>query len=482
MARWQRWVWVGLGLVALGGGAVAYGLGEEARLFALDGETGRVQWSAAQLRRGHHQPQATADSVIVSQSGLPSDAAGWDMEPGAPAPGRRCQQQGWSLTAYNAKNGQEQWSFCPSAEQYPDLDLRLTHGMRFQVDRDRVLVPLIMFHGSPKPTQDQLLAINLMNGQTLWQTPHNFYGALPVNSTLITTNGVPRLTQRKVSSELLGASIVQMGDRVAILTGQLNQAATIQAVSATTGQRLWATALRDRITTSKTTLDAATRNYLLRHNDHVIHIAPTNRLTVLAATTGKIQFELEGQFLGRTVVYENAIYQFGPEAIAAYDLTTGKSLWRRPNSVSKQTITDVLMGALEAETVYTRSYQFPVSASLATPGTVTLEALDAQTGKLRWQKQFPHPGGIDLAVTPVPSAIGVTAVVGQTSSDPTALQLVTLDRQTGATRWTFPLRIAAQHRPVRIYGLLGSNHKQVFVRDYAPRFRHWLARLNPNWH
>lgn len=483
MARWRRRILVGLGLVAVGSGAIVYGLSEEVRLFALDSQTGQVQWSVSQLRRGHHSPLATAEVVIVSQSNEDSGAL-WDMEPGVPMDGGRgCVQQGWSLTAYNAKTGQEQWYFCPNSQQYRDLDVRLTKGMRFQLGRDRVLLPLIMFHGSPKPTQDQLLALHQANGQALWQIPQNFYAALPVDSTLITVNGVPRPNNRKVSSELFGASVVEAGDRIAILTGQLKQSATVQAIAATTGKLVWTRVLRDRLTAVNVAPDGAVRNYLLSHDNQILHISPTNRLTALEAKTGQIQFELSGQFFGRTVVDRHAIYQFAPEAIAAYNRTTGKSLWRRPTSVPSQSLLDVLAGAVDETTVYTRSYQFPQQATFNTPGTIRIEALEAKTGKLRWQKQLPYPGGIDLAVMPVTSAIGVTLVAGANNKhDPANLQLITLDRQTGDIRWTFPLRIAEQHQPVRIYGLLGSNPTQIFIRDYAPRFRHWLARLNPNWH
>lgn len=478
MAHWKRRILLGLGIVAVGAVCFWYATEDEVQLFALDSQTGRVQWAVPQQRRGHHTPHVVGDRVVVSQSNYKPPAP--FEEPGAPL-GRDCRQQGWTLTAYQIDSGRQQWQFCPNAQQYPALDLRLTHGMQLYLSRDRVFVPLVMFRFSPNSTTlDQLLTLKTTDGAPDWSINQNFYQSLGEERSPYLSNGQPKVSISKVSTELYGSSVVSAGDRAVVLTGKLNAPATLQAFTVATGQPLWTRTLSDRLSAQNVS-NTIVRNYLLANGRQIFHISPAEAVTAIDGQTGTVQFRLAGRFWGRTRVTDTAIYQFGPTAIAAYNVTTGQRLWQQAIAIPETMETDVLLGTTDEQTVYAHLYQFPKNAQ---KGQIHILALEAKNGQERWRKQFEHPGAVEIVTRPVTSSTGVTVVVGNTTTaDPVDLQLVTLDARNGETRWRFPLRIVQQeHAVARIYGLMSSDPKRVFIRDFGPRFRHWLARLNPNWH
>lgn len=480
MAHWKKRVLLSLGLVAVGAVCFWYATEDEVQLFALDSQTGRVQWALPQQHRGHHTPQVVGDRVVVSQSNYKSPSP--FEAPGAPlGKGKDCLRQGWNLTAYQTDSGRQQWQFCPNAQQYPALDLRLTHGMQFHLNRDRVFVPLVMFHFTANSTpSDQLLTLNTTDGAPGWSINQNFYQSLGEERTPYLSNGQPKVSISKVSTELYGSSVVSAGDRVVVLTGKLNAPASLQAFTAATGQPLWTRSLSDRLSAQNVS-NTIVRNYLLANAQQIFHVSPSGAITAVDAQTGTVQFRLAGRFWGRTTVTDTTIYQFGPTAIAAYNATTGQRLWQQGIAAPETMETDVLLGTTDEQTVYAHLYRFPKNSQ---KGQIQILALEAQNGQQRWYKEFEHPGAVEIVTRPVTSSTGVTVVVGNTTTaDPVDLQLVTLDARNGQTRWTFPLRIVQQEQAVvRVYGLMSSDPSRIFIRDYGPRFRHWLAWLNPNWH
>ncbi len=479
MVRW-RWIVLGLvGLVGLGSLGVVYATDAENRLFALDSRTGRVQWSVGQLRRGHHAPKVMGDRVIVSQSNyesaLPFDF-GW--EPMAPATtGTACPQQGWSLTAYEAKSGRQLWQFCPSAREFPQLDLKLTHGMQLYLTPEQVYVPLVMYGPPGNAVSDRLLTLDMATGTPAWNVPQNFWQSLPFDSTPYLLNGNPQVNKRKISSELFGSSVVGVGDRAIVLTGKLDQPVTLQALAVATGKPVWRRQLAENLLAESIRLGPVVRNYLLANQQQIFQVSPLKGIFAVNGQTGTVQFFVDGIFWGRTLVTDTAFYQFGPTAIAAYDATTGKRQWQHAVTPPQGMNNFFLLGAVDQQTVYARIEQAPKKQPNT---TIQVIALNRQDGKPRWQKQLDYPKNLEVAIDPVVSAAGISLVAANSDTlDQSDLQLVTLDAATGTVRWTFPLRIADESQPViRVYGLLASNPAQIFVKDRAPRWRHWLTHFN----
>ncbi|HEY9750556.1 MAG TPA: PQQ-binding-like beta-propeller repeat protein [Allocoleopsis sp.] len=480
--QWKKLLLLTTGLVMVGGSFVIYATAPEDRLFALDSRTGRVKWSVTELRRSHHIPYVAGDRVIVSQSNYDSDPLGFGGEPTVPKmSGSRCLQQGWGLTAYAAKSGQQLWQFCPNATQFPNLDLKLTHGMQLQLTANRVYLPLLMQESSQQRVSDRLLSLDAATGQPLWSLEQNFRQSLPFDRSSSIRNGNIQSTPTQVSGEGFGASVVPAQDRVVVLTGKLNTPMTLQAFDTTTAKQAWTAKLPDALVAEAVSLGPMIRNYLLTNDRQIFAVSPIAGITALNPETGAVLFHIKGEFWGHTVVTQTAIYQFGPTAIAAYDAITGQLRWRQPISAQPSTKTYSLPGAVDGPTLYTRIYRLPEDD---TKGQIEVLALNTQDGKPRWRQYLEHPGMLDIAVNPVTSAGGVALVAANPQTpDQTDLQLVTLDAQSGKVRWTFPLRIAGdQQAVVRVYGLMSSDPERIYIRDRAPRFRHWLAHLNSSWH
>jgi outer membrane protein assembly factor BamB len=484
-SSWKKRLLISLGVVVLGGGFVGYATAPTDRLFALDSRTGQVKWSVPELKRTHHLPYVAGDRVIASQSNYDSDPFGFGGEPTVPTTsGSWCLQQGWGLTAYAAKSGRQLWQFCPNSAQFPDLDLKLTHGMQLQVSANQVYLPLLMqepLQKSPQTVSDRLLALDASTGQPIWSLEQNFRQSLPFDRSPSIRNGTIQSTPVRVSSEGFGASVVRVPNRVVVLTGKLNTPMTLQAFDPTTGKKAWAAKLPDSLVAEAVSFGPIIRNYLLTNDRQIFAVSPIAGITALNPEIGAVLFHIKGEFWGHTVVTQTAIYQFGTTAIAAYDAITGQLRWQRPISAQPGTEIYNLPGAVDEQTLYTRIYRLPEDGS---KGQIEVLALNPQDSKLRWQQQLEHPGRFDLAVTPVTSAGGVTLVAANPlTTDQTDLQLVTLDAQSGKARWVFPLRIAGDAQAmVRVYGLMSSDPDRIYIRDRAPRFRHWLAHLHGNWH
>lgn len=478
--HWQKSL-VAAGLVIVGGSFVGYATAPEDRLFALDSRTGQVKWSVAELRRSHHIPYVAGDRVVVSQSNYESDPFNFGGEPTVPqTSGSRCMQQGWGLTAYAAKSGQQLWQFCPNANQFPGLDLKLTQGMQLQLTANRVYLPLLMQASPQKQLSDRLLTLDASTGQPVWSLNQNFRQSLPFDSRPDIRNGNIQ-AKGIVSGEGFGSSVVRVQDRVVVLTGKLNTPVTLQTFDAATGKSVWTTTLPDRLVAEAVSLGPIIRNYLLSNDRQIFAVSPIAGITALNPQTGAVRFHIDGEFWGHTVITQTAIYQFGTTAIAAYDAITGQLRWRQPIAAQPNTKTYSLPGAVDEQTLYTRIYRLPENGA---KGQIEVLALNTQDGKQRWQQQLEHPGLLDIAVNPVTSAGSVAIVAANPQTpDQTDLQLVTLDAQIGKVRWTFPLRIAGDEQAVvRVYGLMSSDLERIYIRDRAPRWHHWLTHLNANWH
>ena len=479
MVRWRRIALWLIGLVSVGGVCVAYAIAEETRLFALNSQTGHVQWSIAQLQRGHHSPQVIGDRLVVSQSNYQSDTF-FGMEPAPPkSTGKQCIQQGWGLSAYDTNSGRELWIFCPDAQQFPMLDLKLTPGMQFQLIADHLYVPLLMADFPPrKKVPDRLLAINTEKGTPVWSIEQNFRQSLPFENKPYILNGTPQVSKRKVSSEAYGSSVVQVGQQVVVLTGQLQASVTLQAFSAATGKPTWKQKLPDRLAAEfLSAVEPITRNYLLANQQQVFQVSPIEGIIALDAQTGKLQFQTDGKFWGRTLVTDTAFYQFEPTAVSAYAATTGKRQWRHATIAPKDTETYGLLGTADQQTIYTRIYQH---SKKGTNTSVQVFALNRNNGQEQWHKQFELPATVHVDIPPVVSAVGVTLVVSNPkTSDQSDLQLVTLDAKSGETQWRFPLNWTGDGKSVvRVYGLISSDSDQIFILDRASRFQHWLVHFN----
>ena len=104
-----RLLWVLLLVVVVGGGLGWLGPTEEARLYALAAEDGRVRWSAG-LPSGARivgSPAVAYGRVLLGSSG---------QEPLSGPPDR------WRLSAFDARTGRSLWEYRPPRDQENTLD------------------------------------------------------------------------------------------------------------------------------------------------------------------------------------------------------------------------------------------------------------------------------------------------------------------------------------------------------------------------
>ncbi|MGG6268078.1 PQQ-binding-like beta-propeller repeat protein [Leptolyngbya sp. AN03gr2] len=347
-------------------------------------------------------------------------------------------QEVHSLTTVDAQSGKVLWS--TSIDDVAPIRRIINHaGQVYTLAASRkescgnwcVYIPFLSPTNQNVPGITQVTAFDATSGKQLWQFRTNNSNVLDWADMQVTDQSVflktDKLTaldpttgqiQRSIplpaNSQLpyegapsFNPNLVVSGDRVALLrvletSNQLNSKALIETWQKTTGKQ-------HQIfmpTPSSADFDGSS---LAATNDTILLFLPwerTAKISGYAADTGKLKFSIttvvrQGvsvQDFYRNVLFSGStIYQYiysgsnrGKSVITveAYDANTGKLRWQAPISDSRC----VNFGAVP-DGFYLSCYS-SFSAS-----TASLKFLDEKTGQQRWMKRFPEATDLRLAST-----------------------------------------------------------------------------------
>jgi outer membrane protein assembly factor BamB len=161
--------------------------------------------------------------------------------------------------------------------------------------------------------------------------------------------------------------------------------------------------------------------------------------------------------------------------LLAMDANTGKVLWQKTFSQIDCYRKSFTKYQVDADTVYLECQRMRKQDS-------RIVALSIQTGAVKWQTEL----STDLSISNLPAALNdqhylTFRKVEKTDSQ--QIQAVALDPQTGKLLWAFPL-FADEDRYVGTFSIaiVAVEGNRFFTLDRLPRWQLWLLQMNPNWY
>jgi outer membrane protein assembly factor BamB len=370
------------------------------------------------------------------------------------------------LFAINAETGRVVWS-----ESLPhDDDKKWTS--RPQVEGLRVFVWVETDRHS---YAQQLFAFNSLTGKPLWnyqpkgevsasQQVYEFYSR-PLNIggdigvyqnqakgefvaiDLDTGAERWRVATTNVENYILSNPALDKVIAVEIVPKDGNSTATLK-VYTLSGDLLWSvptTAYAPRFT----------KNNIIG-DDKVIYIGQSS-IYKLNSKNGDIIFKTEINAEGGFSLHDQVLYGTFGSRLSAADASTGKILWH----YDEPSLRGLLQSPVVSDKIYlTNSAAFNSSDSW-------LLAISKE-GREIWRKAISTSDNDTLiAFAQMPALIsGGVVVIGEDA-------LLAFDDK-GNERWRFPMNSQSKSAV--------SKDKLVYVTAGAPRYRHWLAYINPLWH
>jgi outer membrane protein assembly factor BamB len=253
----------------------------------------------------------------------------------------------------------------------------------------------------------------------------------------------------------LAPAVAASGERVGTLTytSASTDTYTLQALDKQTGTVLWQTGV-------PSFPDELREGSVLVANEEYLFLNGAGAVSAYDFETGDLEYTvLSGASTDQILLTDDALY--GVEShIAAFDPATGTERWSyQPELEQNAYIQRVVVGAT---TVY--------ALVLSQDRGGRLLAVDSSIGQALWEQPLaPYL----MAVLMQRPAVGTDAVFAL-GMEGEATRLLALSQTDGTPRWHFPMNDIS-HSPA-------TDGTRAFVTDIAPRWRNWLAHLNPRWH
>jgi outer membrane protein assembly factor BamB len=328
------------------------------------------------------------------------------------------------LFAFNAKNGKRLWQHQPKGwisdtHTFSGTPLSLAKGVG-------------IYHDAGK---EEIVVLDLATGAEQWRVSSNLNDSYRDESNYVLSD----LTSDVITMILMDDDLIPQLRSYALDGSLLSEVPT--------------TAYPGRYQTA------------MFRGENAFYIAPTN-IYKLDKKTGAVLFKADVDASGGFGFADNTLYAAWGQRLSAVDAVSGNTAWHYDEAELRGLFQTPALGkniyltySVMAEQDKTTGEYYPDSWLFAL----------SKEGKEVWRKAL-SPSDSDLggtAFAQTPSLIfGGVAVIGDD-----ALLAFTDD---GTERWRFPLN--AQSRSA------GSAGELVYVTAVAPRWRHWLAYLNPAWH
>jgi outer membrane protein assembly factor BamB len=390
----------------------------ELRLFALDVQTGNVQWSAALPGPVHEPP-----SIVVGSKRVIVNVPGDNQQPGT----RR-------VIAFDAASGQKLWQLEPGLVAANTLDEMQAPAEDIpMITTDSVYIRL-------HDDNNTLLALNATDGQIRW----------------VQTSVADWTTTKSVPVRAVGKHLVVLFYE--------EEKYILRLLDAQNGKRIkdiWQSSegeYVDNLKEPNLLADDKTIFLSTSRDSHTITYA-------LDAQTGALRYKIEDTTGSRRLwLVEDTLYTIDWEQIKAFDALTGVEHWvYRLDSNRFQHSS--FFSTLRADA--NSAYIF-CNCLFDTEAEGWLFALDTQNGHERWAKPVTQ-GSMEfrqaMAVSNTPDIVFVP-----TSSEEQD-GIMALSAADGTERWHLTANAAHYINPA-------NDGEQVFVMSYAKRWRNWLALLN----
>lgn len=284
----------------------------------------------------------------------------------------------------------------------------------------------------------------------------------------------------------LGVAATQ--ERVTVVQSRSNPQ-LIQILDAATGKVLRQTPIPS--TDSFTNFSQITQNdrqVFTTLRDRSINGARSDEATVIAynTDTGQVQFRVPDQSYVNKLQAAGNLLQLSTNAVfdskqperkiegrlVAIDAQTGRLRWQRLDS-ELNCFNYRSTWQADAQSVYLNCERRRNEQSSS-----TIVALSAQTGQIQWQSLIsPNWHSDDVPMTMGARQLLLLRQARQDNR--TQTQAIALDRQTGKLLWTVAL---FEKRALFFRSRLATERDQFFVTDMIPRWQLWLLRLNPQWY
>jgi outer membrane protein assembly factor BamB len=363
----------------------------------------------------------------------------------------------WELRALDAASGSLMWSFTPDPAQFGKVAPQLTSAFAPVTTQDTLYVSVINLD-----YQAWIVALDVQTGAIKW-----LHQDLYFSDTSMT--GISGMIFDAVNHPKFTVA----GDKVfAVLRNDQTDTAnrtnetiplTLAALNAQTGDPLWSSPITLKFGEADAVVDI-----LVTDGQNVYFTG--EQTYVFDAQTGAAK-PTEPEAL--VVVSDDAVYKQQDKTLTAIDRANGQQRWQITVgeklgcglfAVSQQNVYRFCsMVEDEASSTDDDDTEKPPSEW----GTFLI-ALDVQTGAERWRK--PIAENPYTVLTQLPTVFGdrVTVIGGALGN----LRVMTLTAD-GNEVWAY--------RVFRSYEQTITDGSRIYVMDTRPRWRGWLAQINPAW-
>ena len=337
--------------------------------------------------------------------------------------------QRWWLTAFDAASGRQQWQFgLPEASQTDDLQALDTVLAEPFVTAERVYARVERTRGVA------LIAVDAASGRLEWTFDEAEAGARSGYTDVAVANGRVAVPARE-------------GDGLAL-----------QGLDARSGAPLW------RVVPDRAALPRTDLGPFLAADESTVFLGINRAALAFDAASGAQRFQIDeppDQTGGQVWLDGSTLYRrSGLTTIVAHDAATGAPRW-----TYRQPVPDPGAALRSFRAAGESLYAFCACAVENHGDRGWLLAVDTRDGRERWRA--PLDAYIELYQDKL--AIGSqTVILGSERED-----VVARSAADGSERWRFRRTTGRS---------VGAADGLVFATDRSPRWRHWLASINPAWH
>jgi len=201
-------------------------------------------------------------------------------------------------------------------------------------------------------------------------------------------------------------------------------------------------------------------------NDRSIFLTTDRAVYAFDPNTGEQQFRINAARGSRIRVEGATLYTSQSDRLMAFDAATGQQKWVH---MWNRRIGYLTGFSVNLDSIYVYCNCDGDAGGRSDEGW--LIALDTRDGNERWAKPITDMSSIPLFTVPVLAGDAVMTAAG--SED--RFGVTALDPADGKQRWSF-----VTHGLISTW--LAQEGGRVIVLDRSPRWRNWLASLNPAWH
>ena len=420
------------------------GTPDETLLLALDGNSGRAQWS-----------MPAPVGVNEKEIGIPVAANGrlYVSVVTPPASNMLLPRYRWELRSLDAATGALKWTFTPESGTFGTLAAEITAAFAPVATADTVYVSLINLD-----YQAWLVALDAQTGQVKWQQPNLYFS----DASFKGLTGMILDTQHYAKFGVAGDKVYALLRVETTASDDKLLALKLTALDAHTGKTLWSSDLA---------VDASTPDIVMNvvvANERHVYVT-TDKTAVFDAQTGTPQATEDAALI---VISDDAIYRRSEKALTVTERTTDQHRWQFAFPADLG-CSGIAVGTQNVYLFCTQIQQDKMDDSSDEDKSQDkwenfLVALDVRTGTERWRK--PIAENLFTILTQTPATMGDrVAVVGGALGE---LRVMTFTAE-GEAAWSYHLRYS--------YDQATSDGSRVYVVDTRPRWRGWLAWINPAW-